>query len=303
MTAALSLGPVFFHWPPQCWRDFYFRLAEEAPIDAVYLGEVVCAKRIPFTAPEIEAVLSRLKRGGKRVFLSSLALIGNEREAALMRDLCAEVEATIEANDVGLLDLVAGRPHVLGPFLNIYNESTLSYFAAKGAVGACLPAELPGRSLARLAATAPIPLEVHAFGRLPLAISARCFHARAQRLHKDGCQFVCGRDQNGLVVNTLEGEPFLAVNGLQTLSYTCLNLLGEVKRLEAAGISGFRLLPLAVDMVAVARLFREVLDGVSGAEEASSRLEDLVPGIPFANGFLYGAAGRSRQSALPLELE
>ncbi len=301
--AALSLGPVFFNWEPERWRDFHFRLADEAPIDTVYLGEVVCAKRTPFIAPHLDAVIERLKRAGKRVALSSLALIGNEREAALMRDLCAEGDLIVEANDIGLLRLLAGRPHRLGPFINIYNESTLAHFAARGAVGACLPPELPGSSIARLAAPAVIPLEIVAFGRLPLAISARCFHARAHRLHKDGCRFVCAQDPDGLVVRTLEGEPFLAINGLQTLSYTCVSLLGELLQLQRAGVAGFRLSPLATDMAAVARLFRDVLDRRIAAEEATGRLAGLVPETPLANGFLHGAEGRSRHRAELLGLE
>jgi O2-independent ubiquinone biosynthesis protein UbiV len=301
--AALSLGPVFFHWEPQRWRDFYFRVADEAPIDTVYLGEVVCAKRMPFLAPHLDAVAERLKRAGKQVVLSSLALIGNEREAAFMRDFCAAEDGIVEANDLGLLALLSGRPHILGPFLNIYNESTLAYFATRGALGACLPPELPGTSIARLAASASILLEVLAFGRLPLAISARCFHARALGLHKDGCQFVCGRDAEGLVVDTLEGEPFLAVNGLQTLSYTCLCLLRELRSLQRAGVAGFRLSPLAADMVKVARLFRDTLDERTGAQEAEKELEALLPQMPLANGFLYGAEGRSRHRAELLGVE
>jgi O2-independent ubiquinone biosynthesis protein UbiV len=299
----LSLGPVFFNWEPQRWRDFYFRVADEAPIDLVYLGEVVCAKRMPFIAPHLAAVVERLQRAGKRIALSSLALIGNEREAALMRDLCTAEGLIVEANDIGLLPMLVGRPYILGPFVNAYNESALAYFAARGAERACLPPELSAISIATLAARASIPLEILAFGRLPLAISARCFHARAHQLHKDGCQFVCARDPDGLVVHTLEGEPFLAVNGLQTLSHTCLSLAGELQELERRGVAGFRLSPLPIDMVEVARLFRDALDRRIGPAEATKRLGELVPVMPLANGFLHGAEGRSRHRADLLGLD
>ncbi len=36
--ASLTLGPVLFNWPAETWRDFYFRIADEAPVDIVYLG-------------------------------------------------------------------------------------------------------------------------------------------------------------------------------------------------------------------------------------------------------------------------
>ena len=38
---ALSLGPVYFLWDGPKWRDFYFRIADEAPVEHVTLGETV----------------------------------------------------------------------------------------------------------------------------------------------------------------------------------------------------------------------------------------------------------------------
>ena len=29
---ALTLGPLFFHWPAERLRNFYFRIADEAPV-------------------------------------------------------------------------------------------------------------------------------------------------------------------------------------------------------------------------------------------------------------------------------
>ena len=75
MTATLSLGPVLFNWDAEDKRDFYFRIADEAPIDTVYLGEVVCSKRTPFFDPYVPEVAERLRRGGKQVVYSTLALI------------------------------------------------------------------------------------------------------------------------------------------------------------------------------------------------------------------------------------
>lgn len=45
----LTLGPVLFNWSPDRLRDFYARIADEAEVDRVHLGEVVCGKRQPFT--------------------------------------------------------------------------------------------------------------------------------------------------------------------------------------------------------------------------------------------------------------
>jgi collagenase-like PrtC family protease len=48
MEMRLTLGPLLFNWPAERWRDFYARIADEAPVDRVVLGEVVCSKRQPF---------------------------------------------------------------------------------------------------------------------------------------------------------------------------------------------------------------------------------------------------------------
>jgi collagenase-like PrtC family protease len=293
MTARLSLGPVFFHWEAAELRDFYFRIADEAAIEVVHVGEVVCSKRAPFFLPHLPTVVERLERAGKTVVLSSLALVTSERERREARELCSAEGVLVEANDVGTIALLAGRPHVVGPFVNVYNEATLGYFARRGAVRACVPAELPAKSIARLAQAGVAEIEATVWGRLPLAISARCFHARAHRLHKDGCQFVCGRDPEGLVVRTLDGEAFLAINGVQTLSYTWTNLVREVPSLARSGVAVFRLVPMRVDMVAVAATFRGVLEGKVGPEDGFERLRAIAPDAAFANGFAHRSEGRA----------
>jgi len=205
----------------------------------------------------------------------------------------------LEANDIGMAALLAGRPHCIGPTVNVYNERTLAYLAQRGAVRCTLPWETPGAAIERLVGAVPgVAIEVAAFGRMPLAISARCYHARAHRLAKDSCRYVCAEDADGMAVDTLDGEPFLAVNGTQTLSYRYLNLLAELPALRAMGVGYVRLSPHALDMVAVGRLFRAVLDGAMQAAEALPRLAALAPGAKFANGFFRGAAGVEALGAL-----
>ncbi len=46
--AQLTLGPLLYHWDAEKRRDFYFKIADEAPVDCVYLGEVICSKREPY---------------------------------------------------------------------------------------------------------------------------------------------------------------------------------------------------------------------------------------------------------------
>src|SRR5690606_35782502 len=99
-------------------------------------------------------------------------------------------------------------------------------------------------------------IELFAFGRLPLALSGRCYHARHHGLHKDSCRFVCDRDPDGMEVRTLDGDGFLAVNGIQTLSHAVQVCDAAPDELAAAGVKALRLSPHSCDMVAVACAFR-----------------------------------------------
>lgn len=290
----LTLGPVLFNWPVEKWRDFYFRIADEADVDTVHVGEVVCSKRLPFFEPVLGDVIERLQGAGKEVVISTLALIMTRREMGLVRDIAAMDDVLVEANDVSSATLLAGKPHVIGPLINVYNEGTLGFFSRQGAIRVCLPVELPAKTMDVMsrACTKDGPeLEVLSFGRLPLAISARCYHARAHDLQKDNCQYVCANDSDGMDLDTLEGEPFLAVNGTQTLSYTCNNLIGELAAMQKMGINRFRLSPQDIDMVQVADVFRAVLDSKVLAEEGAETLEDLANGLEFSNGYFHDMEG------------
>jgi collagenase-like PrtC family protease len=291
-SAVLTLGPVLFNWQPEIWRDFYFRIADAAPVDIVYVGEVVCAKRLPFFAPYLPEVVARLQSAGKQVIFSTLALTTTNRELESVRELASDASWLIEANDISAVSVLAGRRHVVGPYVNAYNEETIRTLAGLGAVRVALNAELPG-SAVRLLVAAGTPLEIQVYGRVPLAISARCYHARAEQLHKDGCRFVCERDPDGLDVFTIDNQPFLAVNGLQTLSHSCINLAQHVPELLGAGIRHFRLSPQTIDMVAVAGLFRDLLDNRMAAEEVSHKLPRPGENVAFSDGFYRGVAGAS----------
>lgn len=287
----LVIGPVPYLWSGEKWRDFHYRIADSGHVDAVTLGEVVCSKRDHFTRPFLDQVVKRLEDAGKSVVLASLALVTQERETAMTRKLAAG-ERLVEANDLSALRHLGGKPHIVGPFVNVYNAATASLLAKRGATRICLGPELPMQSVAGIVAGAPgIDYEVFAFGRLPLAISARCAHARSKGHVKDNCQFVCGEDPDGLDVDTLDGQPFLSINGVQTMSRHCQVLLNEMRSLAGAGVTHLRLSPQDCDMAAVAAVFANVRDGRLGTEEGIARLRNLYPVAPHSNGFAYGRAG------------
>ena len=292
--AELTLGPVLFNWPPEVWRDFYFRIADEAPVATVYVGEVVCSKRAVFFEPLYEAVAERLRSAGKTVVFSTLSEVMLNLDRKMVKALSSAADAVVEANDSAALWHLAGRAHHVGPYVNVYNEDTMAVLARRGAVNFCLPGELPLKSLAAMGAAAHdlgVSLETQVFGRQPLALSARCYHARAHGRTRDSCLFVCEDDPDGLALETLTGQPFLAINGIQTMSHDYLVLLRELADLAAMGIARLRLSPQTCDMVAVARLYRGVLDRAITPGEALGELSALGIKAPFANGFAHRQPG------------
>jgi collagenase-like PrtC family protease len=287
----LSIGPLLFHWTPERRRDFYFKIADEAPVDTVYLGEVVCSKRSPFFDPMIPEVAERLQKAGKEVVLSTLALVTSDREMEALAGV-AETGLLVEINDVAGVPAVKGQSFVVGPYINLFNEDTLKVFADLGAVRACLHVEASEQMAGLLAkAAGNVELEMMVFGRLPLTVSARCYHARAHGLAKDSCQYVCGLDPDGKPVDTLEGQNILIVNGTETMSHGYANLAAKLPELQRIGIKHLRLMPQDVDMVAVSKLWRDAVEGRISPQDTELRLRNLCPDVPFVDGYWQGREG------------
>lgn len=287
----LSIGPNFFNWPNEKLVDFYARIADEAPVERVYVGEVVCGKRMPFSDKVWPEIIERLESAGKTVVLSTMALPVTVRDRKSINAL-AEAGELVEANDLAGVNTRSGQPFVGGPFLNVYNEHTAKVLMDLGMETLCPPVELPMKSVDTIGKALPdLTIELFAFGRLPLAVSGRCYHARAHKLHKDNCQFICDRDPDGMDVNTLDDKTFLAANGIQTLSHSVQAITLSQDELLAKGIGRLRLSPHDLDMIEIAKIFRDLADGVIDGDEAKARLEGQpLPGA-LANGYLTGKPG------------
>jgi collagenase-like PrtC family protease len=197
----------------------------------------------------------------------------------------------VEANEWGAVRMLseAGVPFVAGHTLNIYNPDTLDVLAVLGAQRWLPPVEISRDALAALLEHAPagIETEIFAYGRLPLAYSARCFTARHYNLPKDDCQFRCLDHPDGLPLSTREGEPFLTLNGIQTQSAGVYNLIGELPALRALNIASLRLSPQSRHMGRVVAAFQAAL---AGEPEAASALSRIMPG-PAVDGYWHGRAG------------
>lgn len=302
MASELTMGPVLFHWPAEAKRDFWFRVADEAPVATAYLGEAVCAKREPFFNPHIEEVSERLARAGKRVVWSSLAQVVTAVDRRASTGIAGFADAGIEANDASILPLLQHKPHRIGQYLNVYNEAAVAHLASNGACHFSLQPELPAETVSRLTEAAKLAgatTEVQVFGRVTLALSARCYHARAHGRSKDNCLFVCENDADGMELQTRSHDKFLAVNGIQTLSHRYLELSAEIPALVAMGVSAFRLSPHSLDMVAVAHAYRQLLDGRISADETFARLAEVGLPQPVMNGFFHRKPGYLHVGAQP----
>ncbi|WP_407279563.1 U32 family peptidase [Aromatoleum evansii] len=289
----IALGPLLYYWSRQQTLDFYAQVAE-SPADIVYLGETVCSRRHELRAEDWLEVAAMLKAAGKEAVLSSQSLIESESDLKALRRIVAQDEFRVEANDMSAVQLLtkAGRRDwIAGPTLNIFNPQTLSMLAEAGATRWMAPPEMSGAVLAELLASgAPaIETEVLAWGRLPLAHSARCFTARHFNLQKDTCEFRCLGMKDGLVLRTREGEPFLTLNGVQTQSARVHNLLGDLPKLrETAQV--LRVSPQGDDTVRVLELFRDAVAGKLSPQDAFGQSKALMVEAP-CNGFWHGRPG------------
>jgi collagenase-like PrtC family protease len=234
---------------------------------------------------------------GKQAVISTLALIESDGELKTLRRICADDRFLIEANDLAALEFLEGRPFVAGPSINLYNQRTLAFLAARGLTRWVLPVEL-GRDTATdlLAARADgVECELFAFGRLPLAYSARCFTAYNRNLPKDDCQFCCIDYPDGLLVATQDGEPFLALNGIQTQSAGTHNLLPSLEEVTRLGVDLLRISPQSQNTARVIEVFDACLKGNMDQATGLSRLRDWIPSS-LCDGYWTGQAGISNSS-------
>ena len=278
----ISLGPIQYYWTRDAVRDFYSSVAE-AQVDIVYLGEVVCSRRHEMAFEDWLDIADTLAARGKEVVLSTQVLTEGEGDLKLVRRVAGNGRFRVEANDMGAVAMLAGTAGwVAGPHLNLYNPRSLALLAELGATRWVAPVEVTAAAARGILSACSIEAEVFAYGRLPLAYSARCFTARRYNLQKEHCEFRCLGFPDGIPLATREGEPFLTLNGVQTQSALLYNLLGDVQSLKDAGIEILRVSPQA----------HGTLDAVRALRAACNCEPDAVP-IPgkFCNGFWHGRPG------------
>ncbi|TCS38154.1 U32 family peptidase [Reinekea marinisedimentorum] len=286
----LTLAPIPFYWPKQTVLDFY-QQAQSWPVDRICLGETVCSKRREMRTEDWLDIARQLQAAGKEVAISTLALVEAESELKAIRSLCEQSDITVEANDLSAAEYLYqnGKAFTGGPFLNIYNVETLKLLAQDGLSRWTLPVELGQKELSDLLADIKreqlnIKTEVMVHGYLPLALSARCFTARAVDRPKDACKKVCIEYPTGIPVDSREDQRLFNLNGIQTQSGLILDLLAELPTLADMGVDAVRVVPSQPDMSEIIHTYARALSGETGlASPASS--------ASYCNGYWYGKEG------------
>lgn len=293
----LTVGPLQYWWPRQQMMEFYAELAE-GPADCLVLGEVCCSRRNEFSHADWLDLARDLQSSGKNVRLATLPLVMSEAELRSVRRITEQAEFSIEAGDTSAVQAWSEqapdrrRPLVLGPHLNIYSAAALretlrdtpheTLHAGADISTWVAPLELALDAVALInpvGSTPRVCTEVFGFGRMPLALSARCFTARHHRLSKDQCEFRCRDDADGLLLRSSEGQAFLALNGISTQSADLQCLIGQTPALRAAGVDRLRLSPCSQGFAEVVRQFDAVLNLGAAADAALQQLRRLpLPG-------------------------
>lgn len=303
----LALGPVLFDWKKEDLLRFYDEVADMS-VDRVYLGEVVCVKKKGLSVKEIEETGRKLEKAGKEVVISSLAVVSNEDELKLVRNM-ASLPFAIEANDMSVFNIVNppipplakrgkwGFEVIAGPHITTYNAPSIEFLKSIGIKKVVFPVELSRDSVSYCIRNTDVDAEVFAHGKAPLAFSWRCYTSRKYGLNKSNCQYHCTQHPDGMLLKTIDGESTFTVNGTSVLSALTYTLVEVIEDLQSIGVHALRISPQYQHTKKIVDVFKKRLDGIIGPEEGLAMLQETSP-QGFCNGWYFGMAGKEYREVM-----
>jgi collagenase-like PrtC family protease len=296
----ITIGPILYDWPKEAILRFYDEAAT-LDVERVYVGEVVCAKRKGLGIDDIRGVAERLERFGRKVYLSTLAVVSNDEEIERVRGL-VRLPYGVEANDMSAVSMAEEmkKEFVVGPHILAYNADDADFLRSVGATRFVMPVELPASTIADIIKNSGVIAEVFGHGRVPLAFSWRCYTARAFGKTKAGCAIECRDFPDGMEIKTLDGAPIFSLNGTSILSADVYTLVDRIDELREMGVRAVRISPHHEHTGRIVEIFRKRIDGKISADEALSELKALHNGR-LCNGWYSGRAGKDFLSAIEAE--
>lgn len=290
----LSLGPLLYYWPRNTIEDYYTE-ALNSEADVIYLGETVCSKRRELkTRDWINLAKELATNSDKEIVLSTMALLEAPSEIKILRQLCENGLFKVEANDLGGIQILSEKkvPFVCGPAINCYNASVIKLFVNKGMQRWVMPVELSRdwllntvKECQTLAIRDQFEIEVFSHGFMPLAYSARCFTARSENKGKDDCELCCIKYPRGRLTTTQEDQQVFLLNGIQTQSGYCYNLINDIESMQGL-VDIIRISPSGRESFDILKQYRNRLNG----EKEFSQLSNNE-----CNGFWHQIAGLERK--------
>lgn len=274
----LSLAPLSGRYRPEAIVGFYREAAACADIARVYIGELFCSKRqIPLSA--FEESVRILTDAGKDVVFSAHAMPAGEADYESSAPY-AELVRTVEVNSLGFIPWLRERfpeaTMLAGPIVNLYNRDDLEIVAGWGCTGVSLHVDLMPETILDLCCNGALPAEVLLHGRPPLAFSWRCYAARFAERPQNACGHVC-REQDGLVLNNLEGEDGFIADGTAVLPGTVVSLTEQARDYAQAGAAFGRLWIGPGEVAPVASAYAALLRKERSADETKAALEAATP--------------------------
>jgi collagenase-like PrtC family protease len=288
----LSLAPISGRYAAEAIVDFYREAAASPDIERVYVGELFCSKRlIPMRAFEESVAL--LEAAGKEVVFSTLALPVGEADYEAAAPYVERV-TTVEINNLGFISWLkerfAERTILAGPIVSLYNRDDLEIVRDWGCSGVSLHIDLMPESVLDLCANGAIPAEVFLHGRPPLAFSWRCYAARFAERPQNACGHVC-REQDGLVLDNLEGEAGFIVDGLAVYPGQVVATVEQARDYAQAKAAFGRLWVGPGSVANASAAYGALLRGERSVEQTKDALEATADGP-----VRYGPVARRRLS-------